>query len=57
MKWYSSPSTYRYCICRSSTWASSNFSPDRNVRSSTLPVRRLRILVRTKAPPFPGLTC
>src|SRR5688500_14897769 len=32
-------------------------SAPRKVRSWVLPVRRLRSLVRTKAPPFPGLTC
>ena len=36
---------------------SSNFSPARNVRSFTRPVRTSRTLVRTNAPPLPGFTC
>ena len=31
--------------------------PALNVRSKTLPLRRLRSFVLTKAPPLPGLTC
>src|ERR687886_2499582 len=34
-----------------------NFSPARNVLSSTAPSAVRRSLVRTKAPPLPGLTC
>src|SRR5438128_8928758 len=34
-----------------------NFSPARNVLSTTAPVSRPLSFVRTKAPPFPGLTC
>src|SRR3954454_21356947 len=34
-----------------------NFSPARKVLSSTAPSWVRRSLVRTKAPPFPGLTC
>src|SRR6266700_769141 len=34
-----------------------NFSPARNVRSTTAPVSRPLSFVRTNAPPFPGLTC
>src|SRR3954451_18275092 len=34
-----------------------NFSPARNVRSTTAPVSRPFSFVRTNAPPFPGLTC
>src|ERR1700730_16344317 len=34
-----------------------NFSPALKVRSITLPSAARRSLVRTKAPPFPGLTC
>jgi len=33
------------------------FSSARNVRSMTAPVRTFLSLVRTKAPPLPGLTC
>ena len=36
---------------------SSTLMPALNVRSSMLPVRRLRNLVRTNAPPLPGFTC
>src|SRR5437773_8738054 len=34
-----------------------NFSPARNVRSTTAPVSRLLSFVRTNAPPLPGFTC
>src|SRR6476646_3175882 len=34
-----------------------NFSPARNVRSTTLPASRALSFVRTNAPPLPGLTC
>src|SRR3954465_2447638 len=34
-----------------------NFSPARNVLSTTDPLARPFSLVRTNAPPFPGLTC
>src|ERR671929_1522725 len=34
-----------------------NFSPARNVLSTTAPESRLRRRERTKAPPLPGLTC
>src|SRR5262245_53601042 len=34
-----------------------NFSPARNVRSTTAPLSRLFTFVRTNAPPLPGLTC
>src|SRR5260370_3358477 len=53
----SSPSRYRYCICRLSTLATSTFMPALNVRSTTLPDSTFFSLVRTKAPPLPGLTC
>ena len=52
-----SPSEYRYCISRRSMLARSTFSPARNVRSSTAPVRAFFRVVRTNAPPLPGLTC
>src|ERR1043165_5496733 len=35
----------------------SNFSPARNVRSTTAPEPSDLSLVRTNAPPFPGFTC
>src|SRR5438045_4317170 len=34
-----------------------NFSPARNVRSTTAPLSRAFSFVRTNAPPLPGLTC
>src|SRR5512132_23560 len=34
-----------------------NFSPARNVRSTTAPVLRFFTFVRTNAPPLPGFTC
>src|SRR5262245_36740529 len=34
-----------------------NFSPARNVRSTTAPVSRFFTFVRTNAPPLPGFTC
>ncbi len=40
-----------------SSKACSTRTPALNVRSNTLPFFRLRSLVRTKAPPLPGLTC
>src|SRR6185503_9825677 len=45
------------CICFSSKSTSSTFSPARNVLSMTRPCRMCLSLVRTKAPPLPGLTC
>src|SRR3954465_13050490 len=57
MKTKSSPSEYRYCISRRSTVAVSTLVPALNVRSTTWPVRTFLSLVRTKAPPLPGLTC
>src|SRR5665648_164283 len=53
----SSPSLYRYCMSRLSTFAVSTFTPALNVRSTTLPESTFLSLVRTKAPPLPGLTC
>src|SRR5580704_16712333 len=38
-------------------WACSTLSSARKVRSTTAFVFMLRSLVRTKAPPLPGLTC
>src|SRR5262245_9936217 len=57
MKTKSVPSEYRYCIPLRSTIASPTFTPALKVRSITAPVFTLRSLVRTKAPPLPGLTC
>src|SRR3954454_13191097 len=51
------PSLYRYCMSRLSTVAVSTFVPALNVLSTTLPDRTFFSLVRTKAPPLPGLTC
>src|SRR5215468_7154460 len=53
----SSPSRYRYCISRRSTVATSTLTPALKVRSTTLPDRTFLSLVRTNAPPLPGLTC
>src|SRR3954471_2111279 len=53
----SEPSLYRYCMSRLSTVAVSTFVPALNVRSTTLPDSTFLSLVRTKAPPLPGLTC
>src|SRR5215469_620251 len=57
MKTKSSPSRYRYCISRLSTLATSTRTPALNVRSTTLPDSTFFSLVRTNAPPLPGLTC
>src|SRR5215469_6973043 len=53
----SSPSRYRYCISRRSTLACSTRTPALKVRSMTLPDSTFFSLVRTNAPPLPGLTC
>src|SRR5215467_13665935 len=50
-------SRYRYCISLRSTVATSTLTPALKVRSTTLPDRTFFSLVRTKAPPLPGLTC
>src|ERR1700761_7901078 len=57
MKTKSSPSRYRYCMSRLSTLATSTLMPALNVFSTTLPDMTFFSLVRTKAGPFPGLTC
>src|SRR5580704_3907205 len=57
MKTKSSPSRYRYCISRRSTVATSTLTPALKVRSTTLPDMTFLSLVRTNAPPLPGLTC
>src|SRR5207248_10991797 len=57
MKWASLPSWYRYCMRRFSVRTGRNFSPARKVRSITAPSLARRSLVRTNAPPLPGLTC
>src|SRR5215469_11555437 len=53
----SSPSRYRYCISRLSTFATSTRTPALNVLSTTFPDNTFFSFVRTKAPPLPGLTC
>src|SRR6266511_2385151 len=57
MKWKPLSSRYRNCIARFSRMATSTASSARKVLSSTRPVRTFFSLVRTKAPPLPGLTC
>src|SRR5215471_4796673 len=57
MNTYSSPSAYRYCIVRLSTVAVSTLVPALKVRSTTLPESTFFRVVRTNAPPLPGLTC
>src|SRR5262252_4910604 len=57
MKTKSPASRYRYCISRRSTVATSTLTPALKVRSTTLPDRTFLSLVRTNAPPLPGLTC
>src|SRR6185437_3930794 len=57
MKTKSSPSRYRYCISRLSTFATSTLMPALKVLSTTLPDSTFFSLVRTKAGPLPGLTC
>src|SRR5207247_1949590 len=52
-----SPSAYRYCIVRLSTVAVSTLVPALKVRSTTLPDSTFFRVVRTNAPPLPGLTC
>src|SRR3954469_7182573 len=53
----SSPSRYRYWKSRRSTFSMSIFAPALYVLSTTLPVTTFLSLVRTNAPPLPGLTC
>src|SRR5829696_3188711 len=53
----SAPSLYRYVIDRLSTVAVSTLVPALKVRSTTLPESTFFSVVRTKAPPLPGLTC
>src|SRR5919204_2955793 len=57
MKWKPVSSRNRYCISRFSRMATSTGSSARKVLSSTRPVRTFLSLVRTNAPPLPGLTC
>ena len=57
MKTKSMPSLYRYCMSRLSTVAVSTLVPALKVLSTTLPDSTFFSLVRTKAPPLPGLTC
>src|SRR6188508_1162372 len=53
----SSPESYRYCMFFVSVCTRENFSPARKVRSTTAPDSSAFSLVRTNAPPLPGLTC
>src|SRR5215217_4493700 len=57
MKTKSVPSLYRYVIDRLSTVAVSTLVPALKVRSTTFPDSTFFSVVRTKAPPLPGLTC
>src|SRR5579875_1379225 len=57
MKTKSLPSLYRNVIARLSTFAVSTLVPALNVRSTTLPDSTFFSVVRTNAPPLPGLTC
>src|SRR6201982_4242763 len=57
MKTKSPPSRYRSFLSRRSTLATSTLTPALKVRSTTLPDMMFFSLVRTKAPPLPGLTC
>src|ERR687895_2013769 len=57
MKWKPVSSRYRNCISRFSRMATSTGSSARKVLSRVRPVRTFLSLVRTKAPPLPGLTC
>src|SRR2546430_6642693 len=53
----SSPCAYRYCMVRLSTVAVSTFVPALKVLSTTVPESTFFSVVRTNAPPLPGLTC
>src|SRR5829696_7938841 len=53
----SAPSLYRYVMPRLSTFAVSTLVPALKVLSTTLPDSTFFRVVRTKAPPLPGLTC
>src|SRR5690554_5833321 len=57
MKTKLSPSLYRYWKSLRSTVSVSIFAPALKVRSTVFPVRTFFTLVRTNAPPLPGLTC
>src|SRR5919202_1755764 len=57
MKCASDPSEYRYWSLRVSVRTGRNFSPARKVLSMTAPSVVRLSLVRTNAPPLPGLTC
>ena len=57
MKTKSVPSLYRYVIDRLSTLAVSTLVPALKVLSTTLPESTFFSVVRTNAPPLPGLTC
>src|SRR4051812_36871011 len=51
------PSSYRNCMSFTEVCTRGIDSPARNVLSTTLPVATALSLVRTNAPPLPGLTC
>src|SRR3954471_848793 len=57
MKTYDVPSLYRYCIVRLSTLATSTLTSALKVLSTVLPDSMFFSLVRTTAPPLPGLWC
>src|SRR5207253_1559443 len=57
MKCTSEPSSYRYCTFFVSVKTRANFSPARNVLSTTEPLSTFFTFVRTNAPPLPGFTC
>src|SRR5688500_2708253 len=57
MKTKSLPSLHRYVIERLSTLAVSTLVPALNVLSTTFPDSTFFSVVRTNAPPLPGLTC
>src|SRR5215217_3829481 len=57
MKTTSSPESYRYWTFFVSVCTRENFSPARKVLSTTAPDSSAFSLVRTNAPPLPGLTC
>src|SRR6478735_5537585 len=57
MKTYDVPSLYRYCIVRLSTFATSTLTSALKVLSTVLPDSTFFSLLRTTAPPLPGLWC
>src|SRR5262245_46829012 len=57
MNTYDEPSLYRYVMSRLSTLATSTLTSALKVLSTTLPDSTFFSLVRTTAPPLPGLWC